>query len=211
MRLDDIFPPESIEEDFKKWAGAALAGALAASPMGIGKMTHKDTMEHSMAESTAILAQTMWGEARSHGEQGMLAVGWVIKNRASSGKGLTFGHGIRGVALKDKQFSCWNAGDPNRDRMQKMNEITRILQTKQTPDGQPFEKWLAKFKLSNDFKDYQLWLEAFQLAKQIMAGRTTDPTNGALFYHTTGVKPKWSIDATPIGRVANHIFYRKVN
>lgn len=211
MRVDDIFPPESIEEDFKKWAGAVAAGAVAMSPLGVGHMVQKDTMEHSIAQSTAILAQTMWGEARSHGSKGMLAVGWVIKNRAQAGKGLTFGHGIKGVALKDKQFSCWNPGDPNKDRMQDMREISKILKSRKAPEGQPFEEWYAKFKLSDDAKEYQRWVESFDLANKIMTGAAPDPTNGALFYHTTGVQPKWSLGASPISKVANHIFYRKVN
>jgi N-acetylmuramoyl-L-alanine amidase len=209
MRLDDIFPPESIEEDFKKWAGAVAAGAIAMAPFGIGKMAEKDTMERSIAETTSILAQTMWGEARAHGKQGMLAVGWVIKNRANSGRGEQFGYGIKGVALKNKQFSCWNPGDPNVDRMQDMKEISRILKTRTPPDGQSFEEWYEKFKLSNDYKEYAMWLESFELAKKIMNGATDDPTNGALFYHTTAVRPSWSIGIKPTGKIANHLFYDK--
>ncbi len=216
MRVEDIFPPEVIDEDIKKWMGAAaVAGAIAASPMGItNTLGHKDTMEASIAQDISILAQTMWGEARSHGTEGMLAVGHVIKNRASAGKGLTFGNGIRGVALKRKQFSCWNPGDPNRDRMTDMKQYDLAMQTRTPPpeaEEPTFEEWLAKFQNSNDWKEYQMWRQSFDLARKIVYNQVSDTTNGAYFYHTTGVNPKWAQGATPVGRLANHIFYQRVN
>jgi N-acetylmuramoyl-L-alanine amidase len=58
------------------------------------------------------MAKTLWGEARSEGYQGMLAVAWVIKNRAS--RPSWWGDTITEVCLKPSQFSCWNSDDPNR-------------------------------------------------------------------------------------------------
>ena len=218
MRVDDIFPPEVIDEDLKKWLGGAVAaGTLAALPMGVTSNIPKQTnyevsIAQNMRRDISIMAQTMWGEARNHGEKGMLAVGSVIKNRADSDRGLTFGNGIRGVALKRKQFSCWNPGDPNREKIEQMKVIDRAIKFQQSPvEDMTFEDWFEKFSKSPDMGEYEAWKEAYALAEKILKGQIADPTHGALFYHTTGVFPKWARNAEPIAKVANHVFYSKVN
>lgn len=57
------------------------------------------------------LARTLWGEARGEPDKGLIAVAWVIQNRAN--KPSWWGSSIETVCLKPKQFSCWNKGDPN--------------------------------------------------------------------------------------------------
>jgi spore germination cell wall hydrolase CwlJ-like protein len=71
-----------------------------------------------VALSTVVqdtLARTIWGEARGLGRAGMVAVGWVIKNRAA--RPSWWGRDIVGVCLARAQFSCWNASDPNRAKL----------------------------------------------------------------------------------------------
>lgn len=154
----------------------------------------------------SILAQTMWGEARSHGAKGMLAVGNVIKNRAEANEKM-FGQGIRGVALKPKQFSCWNEGDPNRDRIKKILKYDKLINLRQSPDGTPFNEWFAKFKNTGYYMDYKAWLLAKDVAKKIIGGTAPDPTNGAVYYHTTAVKPIWRTKLDRVAVIGNHIFY----
>lgn len=63
-----------------------------------------------------VLAQTLWGEARGEGVEGMRAVAWVVMNRvATRFRGRL---GIVAVCQETKQFSCWNLDDPNRARLQ---------------------------------------------------------------------------------------------
>jgi len=172
--------------------GALLASALAVA--GFSMMKEPVEKEKSSSVTVAvptqqdvdmeILALTIWGEARSHGVDGMRAVGHVIKNRADSGRRM-FGEGIRGVALKKKQFSCWNEGDPNREMMQNINDL---------PTG----------------PDRSRWIQAQKIAEAIVTGRDRDPTKGALFYHTEEVEPYWAKKLKPITRVASHLFYRDV-
>ena len=57
------------------------------------------------------MARTLWGEARGETDEGVLAVAWVILNRAR--KPGWWGHDIESVCLKRWQFSCWNPTDPN--------------------------------------------------------------------------------------------------
>lgn len=59
-----------------------------------------------------IVAQTILAEARGDGRAGMYAVAACIKVRAEKRK-LTHAQ----VCLQPKQFSCWNANDPNRRKM----------------------------------------------------------------------------------------------
>lgn len=132
-----------------------------------------------------LMALTMWGEARSHGIEGMRAVGHVIMNRVHANRPDKFGTGIVGVVWKRKQFSCWNPGDPNRDAMREISQLPK------------------------DSLEYKRWSQAKELAASIIRGRSQDPTDGALWYHTTGVNPIWAKAMNPIKKIASHLFYRK--
>jgi N-acetylmuramoyl-L-alanine amidase len=205
MRVEDFFPPEVIDEDIRKWMGGALAaGALATTPAMLG---HEQTIK--TPSPLAVLAQTMWGEARGEGTLGMLAIGFVIKNRAESDHHARFGSGIAEVALKHKQFSCWNMGDPNREAMKQMKAIDGIIKSKKPPAGEKsYADWLTKFKQSKSFGDYKAWRKAFDLAGQVLDGSAKDPTKGATFYHATAVHPDWANEMDPVSKLADHVFYR---
>lgn len=128
------------------------------------------------------MALTMWGEARSDGEAGMRAVGHVIDNRRRSGR--RSGPFVTDTVSEAWQFSCWNRGDPNHAAM------------------------LNVESLPADSRDYLLWQSARRLAADILAGRSIDPTGGALFYHTDAVAPAWSRGVEPVERVGRHLFFR---
>lgn len=214
MRVDELFPPEVIDEDIRKWiGGATLAGALAAVPMGQANKPQEVVPVTAMGPTqmeVAFLANTMWAEARSLGELGMLAVGNVIKNRADDVEHhRLFGQGIKGVVLKNKQFSCWNTGDPNRDAMKEMHETNLIIQTKTPPKGyDSYEDWYNEFKNSTKYREYKTWLDAFRIARTILNGTSKDPTNGATYYHTPAVKPIWRHELDRVGEIKGHIFYK---
>ncbi|HYE27867.1 MAG TPA: cell wall hydrolase [Allosphingosinicella sp.] len=127
------------------------------------------------------MALTMWGEARSGGEEAMRAVGHVIDNRRRSGA-----HGTYATETVSEawQFSCWNRNDPNYPAM------------------------LNIHALRPDSKDQRMWLAARRLAAEILAGRSADPTGGALFYHTAAVAPRWSAGLAPVTVIGGHLFFR---
>ncbi len=62
------------------------------------------------------LARTLYGEARAEELEGLVAVAWVVKNRAA--QPCWWGNSIESVCLKAWQFSCWNEDDPNLPKMQ---------------------------------------------------------------------------------------------
>jgi spore germination cell wall hydrolase CwlJ-like protein len=129
------------------------------------------------------MALTMWGEARSGGEEAMRAVGHVIDNRRRVGR---HGRYVTETVSEAWQFSCWNANDPNRAAMLNIDS------------------------LAEESEDRRRWDMARRLAEDILAGRSTDPTGGALFYHTGAVSPRWSQGVTPVARIGGHLFFRTV-
>lgn len=203
MRVNDLYPEESLSEDFKSaMRGVGLGAALIAAPFvynQFGKDQTEIVQERPLSEDELVLAQTMWGEARSHGEDGMRAVGHVIYNRATHSNKKLFGDGVIGAAKKKWQFSCWNPNDVNSKKIAEITELDHAvvadsnitLSAKQKLERAAFQK-------------------AKQIAREILSNQSNDPTDGALFYHTTAVSPPWAKKMDPIGQVENHIFYRGI-
>jgi spore germination cell wall hydrolase CwlJ-like protein len=57
-------------------------------------------------------------------------------------------------------------------------------------------------------KDQAALQESLWLAEEIYYGCTRDPTAGALWYHSTTVRPSWSKSFGPGKRIDRHVFYR---
>ncbi|WP_405112515.1 cell wall hydrolase [Phaeobacter sp. BS52] len=47
-----------------------------------------------------------------------------------------------------------------------------------------------------------------KVARLVMDGATTGITDGATYYHTTAVRPRWSKSFTKTARIGVHLFYR---
>ena len=135
-----------------------------------------------------ILARTIYGEARGEGLEGMEAVACVVMNRVKAKKwftGYVFENGtkvpsVAQTCLKKAQFSCWNKNDANYPIIKKITADNRIF--------------------------YQ----CLKVAERALSGQLTDFTNGALYYHTKQIKPKWAIGKSPCYEVKNHLFYNDV-
>lgn len=166
-------------------AGAALVNMHQSNNPAKAYQTHIQEPAVNQDDMLAM-ALTMWGEARNQGKDGMRAVGHVIKNRAESNHPKMFGTGIEGVAMSPMQFSAWNKGDPNRNRMLNIADLK---------PGQP---------------GYDEWVEAQSIAKNILSGRDSDPTNGSLYYHTTAVNPAWARNIDPVVKIGDHVFYNEI-
>ena len=189
-------------EEKKGLAALGLAASIALGSGGVGQTPKEPAPSYQPAQSQNLkyMALTIWAEARNQGEAGMRAVGHVIKNRTEHER---WGDNIKDVVLQRKQFSAWNKGDPNREAMEQMLEIDRMFQDH--PEG--FDEWETKFLKSPQAREYKAYKEAKKIARDILKGQDQDPTNGALFYHTTGVSPVWAKGQEPIAKFADHIFY----
>jgi spore germination cell wall hydrolase CwlJ-like protein len=134
-------------------------------------------------DEVRLLAATVFGEARSEGELGMRAVAHVMVNRV----GERFGEDLATVILTPKQFSVWNRGDPNR---------RLLLNLVRDPD-----RYVT---------DATQWEIAQRIAREVLAGQSVDPTDGALFYHTRAVRPSWARYGVGRQTIGAHIFYADV-
>lgn len=131
-----------------------------------------------------LLAATVWGEARSEGEDGMRAVAHVMVNRI----GERFGEDLATVILTPRQFSVWNRGDPNR---------RLVLALTRDP---------GSVVAAGD----ESWEAAQRIAREVLSGQSVDPTDGALFYHTRAVRPSWARYGQGRQTIGAHIFYADV-
>lgn len=128
-----------------------------------------------------VMARTLWGEARSEGQQGMEAVASVILNRTDIGKRegrYWWGNTIIQVCQKPFQFSCWNKFDPN---------FKRIIALTQ---------------------DDMHFAAALRVSRRAVLGMVKDKTGGATHYHTIDILPFWAKGQKPTARIGRHIFYR---
>jgi spore germination cell wall hydrolase CwlJ-like protein len=181
-------PAAPAELDWSEWtrplgvARGAHDGRPVAAPAAAESQPEPGPIEEDIDVVDAHwMALTMWGEARGQGEEGMRAVGHVIANRW---KAKSHGAFVTDTVSAAWQFSCWNKNDPNRALM------------------------LAIDTLKEGSSGHSNWLMAKRLAAEILAGRSEDPTGGALFYHTTAVQPAWSRGVTPVTQIGDHLFFR---
>ncbi len=135
-------------------------------------------------EDQQILARTIYGEARGEytrsdgGLASLIAVGNVVMNRTRHQK--RFGQNMRDVCLKPYQFSCWNKGDPNLDK-------------------------LMTIKGSDP-----LFNMCLEVAQHVMEGTWPDLTKGSDHYHATYVAPYWAKGQKPSLKLGRHVFYKLV-
>lgn len=52
------------------------------------------------------------------------------------------------------------------------------------------------------------WIRAQVTAARLLMDPPSDPTNGALFFHSTSIPLPWTRPRTRTARIGNHIFYR---
>jgi len=64
----------------------------------------------------ALIALTIWGEARGESDEGKLGVAYVICNRMRRRA-----VGVSRVVLQPWQFSFWNTEDPSRERISEID------------------------------------------------------------------------------------------
>jgi hypothetical protein len=123
-----------------------------------------------------ILARTLWGEARGEGRAGLEAVAAVVRNRAA--RGGWWGATLEEVCLKPWQFSCWNANDPNKAKLETVTSADKV------------------FRLC-------LEIEA-GLSTIVDSTGSAD----SYFDRRMPVPPKWAQGETPTATIGNHVFYR---
>lgn len=122
-----------------------------------------------------LAARVVWGECR--GGKDATAIACVIKNRVA--RPCWWGHDLKSVLLKDKQFSCVSDGDPNQQKLLDVSDKDLNLQ------------------------------KCRAAVQAVFSGRQPDVTCGAVCYHADSIHPSWASDMMETVRVAHHIFYKE--
>lgn len=137
-----------------------------------------------MTDRDAI-ALTLFGEARGEGFAGRLAVACVLRNRLRSGR---WGSTYESVCHARKQFSCWNANDPNRARL--LSELERVQA------GKPISNVLR---------------ECYTLADVLLHEQTIRSVGDARHYYADSIAPpKWAATGTLVASIGHHKFFEGV-
>jgi len=131
-----------------------------------------------------LLTLCIYGESRGEGLDGMLGVGSVVFNRAK--KPCWWGHDIKSVILKDRQFSCFNEDDPN---VEGLGTIAR------------------SFNASVMF--LPVLRRCYWIAKGLLEGYLASNVLDANHYNTTGVDPAWDDKMKLIRTIGKHEFFRQ--
>jgi hypothetical protein len=78
------------------------------------------------------------------------------------------------------RFSCWNADDPNRAKIERADEKDREFAV------------------------------CLRIARRAVAGALADPTRGATHYHAADANPPWAAGRQPSAVIGRHKFYNDV-
>lgn len=131
------------------------------------------------ATDMLTLARTIYGEAAGEPWMGKEAVAHVVLNRSRSGR---YPASVTEVCLQPKQFSCWNANDPNFPKIRNLQPGADTV----------FDN-------------------CCEIAGKALHGLLNDPTGGALHYHADYIdKPSWVVrspSAKLTAMIGHHLFY----
>jgi N-acetylmuramoyl-L-alanine amidase len=134
-----------------------------------------------------IVALTLYGEARGEPLDGKLAVASVLRNRLRDGR---WGRTYESVCLKPKQFSCWNASDPNHRVLMQMAAALGRGEQIDDPTYRTCE-WIADGLMWNVFESN------VGKSTHYFAKRMKDP-------------PKWAAAGEFVVTIAGHHFLENV-
>lgn len=131
-------------------------------------------------EDIDTLARTIYGEARGEfaktGIATFIAVANVVFNRTK--RKSFWGGSIRDICLQPKQFSCWNAQDPNYAPLKKVMRGEMVFDL------------------------------CWNVAQNVLEEKWPDLTKGADHYHALSVAPFWALGRKPLLTLGNHVFYQ---
>lgn len=164
--------------------GVAGAVALLAATTQASAFHARGSVMAADRGSERLLALTIWAEGRSRGPVGMSSIGHVVINRSRADG---FGGSMARIVWKHRQFSCWRPGDPNRRAMRNISSLPK------------------------DGADWRQWQMAKKIAHDLLHERRRDPTRGATYYATRGMRPPWARGMRQVALLGGHRFYRPLS
>jgi len=82
-----------------------------------------------------------------------------------------------------------------------------VLQGGETKRGRCQFSWWCDGR-SDAVTETAAWEESVRIARYALQRRAADPTQGALYFHSTGVDPRWSRHMKLTAKIGRHLFYR---
>lgn len=130
---------------------------------------------------------TIWAEARGSTTAGRLAVADVIRNRFRSGR---WGRTYEAVCTAPKQFSCWNASDPN---LVALKAIIVRIESGQT--------WTDP-----------VLTECGWIADGVLSDAIRPQVKGATHYYAASMPqpPAWAKTGEFVAEAGGHLFFKSV-
>ena len=55
--------------------------------------------------------------------------------------------------------------------------------------------------------DKEIWKQAWKIAQEVYDERAEPRADGALFYHSKYIRPRWSRGKRRIAKIGRHVFY----
>jgi len=166
------------------------------NPVGVGAITatkNKNpawtykTISQEATKQHECLAKNIYFEARNEPFAGQFAVAMVTLNRVYDEK---FPNTLCEVVYEGLHYA---SGHPKRDRCQ--------------------FSWYCDGKV-DDVKNKKAYMKAENIADlaiesyRAIKTKGLDLTEGARYYHTHDISPRWSKVYPVVGRIGDHIFYR---
>lgn len=146
----------------------------------------KPVIDHKELE---CLALNIYHEGRSESQDGWLAIAHVTKNRLESKR---FPNTYCGVVYQAVHSRWWKENH---------NRIVPVRHQCQF-------SWYCDGK-SDRVHEVMVWKDIIVMAMLVMQGKTTDPTNGALYYYNPSLaSPHWADAFEQVAFVDNHRFLR---
>jgi spore germination cell wall hydrolase CwlJ-like protein len=61
---------------------------------------------------------------------------------------------------------------------------------------------------SDEPEEGEAWCQSLSVARDALAGRSRDPTGGALYFHLSEVSPEWAKKLQRTTRIGKHVYYK---
>ncbi|MGE5155099.1 MAG: cell wall hydrolase [Bdellovibrio bacteriovorus] len=87
------------------------------------------------------------------------------------------------------------------------NSVCKVVkQGGKKRNGCQFSWWCDRHP--DEPREAEAWRRALELSRKALGGEISDPTDGALYYHATRVKPRWARSFARTGKIGRHLFYK---
>lgn len=219
---------------YKTWALAALGLAVSALPRTpLANENNQSTQASTAVEATAVKPLTETADRRSNGSGSRLSgaspiasfISTFLETDVAGGRRLRLPK-LERPALEESvhclALNIYHEARAEPEKGQRAvaavtlnrvaspafpNSVCKVVkQGGRKLNRCQFSWWCDRHP--DEPRELAAWTRALSLSRQALSGEIDDPTDGALYYHATRVKPRWAKSFERTGTIGRHIFYR---